>query len=259
MRRLKHDRPIAFFDLETTGVSPLHDRIVEIAVMRFDPGAREPVAKTRRLNPGRPIPPEASAIHGIRDADVADSPTFPQVARSLAQFLEGCDLSGFNILGFDLPMLVEEFARAEVEFDLEGRRFIDVQRMFHKLEPRDLTAAVKRYLDEDHVDAHGAEADVRATFRVLDGMLKQHPTLPRDVLALQEQFNPRAPDRIDATGKLARRNGDVVITFGKHAGKPLTELAVTHRDYLDWILKGDFSVEVKRHVQKTLDAVDPAG
>ncbi len=252
MRRLQHDRPFVVFDLETTGVSPREDRIVEISIIKFSPGARDPEVKTRRLNPERSIPSEASAVHGIRDADVADEPTFRQVARSLAELLEGCDLAGYNVLKFDLPMLVEEFNRADVEFPLEGRRFLDVQRMFHKLEPRDLSAAVQRYLDEEHTGAHGAEADAHATFRVLEAMLRTHPTLPRDVESLQNEFNPNAPSRVDAEGKLIRKDGVVVMRFGKHRDEPLARVAQEHPDYLEWILQGDFSLDVKRHISRAL-------
>ena len=168
--KLKLKRPIVFFDLETTGVDASKDRIVEVSMIKIMPDGEE-ICKTRKLNPGMHIPEEATAIHGITDEDVKDCPTFAQVAKSLAQFLQGCDFGGFNSNRFDLPLLVEEFMRAGVEVDFKRRRFIDVQNIFHKKEQRTLVAAYKFYCDKDLTDAHSAEADTRATYEVLQAQL----------------------------------------------------------------------------------------
>ena len=164
--KLNLKRPIIFFDLETTGVDTSKDRIVEISMIKIMPDGEE-IVKTRRINPGMPIPPEATAIHGISDADVADQPLFAQVAKSLEQFVRGCDFGGFNSNRFDLPMLVEEFMRAGIDVDFKRRKFIDVQNIFHKKEQRTLVAAYKFYCDKELEGAHSAEADTRATYCLL--------------------------------------------------------------------------------------------
>jgi len=253
MSNLEHDRPIVFLDLETTGVSPHTDRIVEISAIKLIPGEEEPEVKTRRINPGRPIPAAATAIHGIRDEDVAEQPGFHQVARSLAAFLDDADLAGFNILKFDLPMLGREFERAGVPFSTEGRRIVDVKILYNRLEPRTLTAAVRRFLDEEHTEAHGAESDAHATFRVLDAMLERHAELPRDVAGLERVINPSGSRFVDPEGKLRRLGGEVVLGFGKHGGTPLRVLAREQPDYLRWILDRDFSDTVKSKVKEAIE------
>ena len=172
--KLNLKRPIIFFDLETTGIDTAKDRIVEISMVKINPDGERTV-KTRRINPGMHIPAEATAIHGITDDDVKECPSFAQIARSLAQFIEGCDFGGFNSNRFDLPMLVEEFMRAGVEVDFRRRKFIDVQNIFHKLEQRTLIAAYKFYCDKDLTDAHSAEADTLATYEVLCAQLDRYP------------------------------------------------------------------------------------
>lgn len=169
--QLKLNKPLAFFDLETTGVMVNKDRIVEIAIAKANVDGTIEV-KTRRVNPGIPIPLEASLVHGIYDDDVKDEPQFKQVAKSLSGFLEGCDLAGFNSNRFDVPMLVEEFYRNEIDFDMKNRKLIDAQRIFHLMEPRNLTAAFKFYCGKDLIGAHGAEADVLATLEVLNAQVK---------------------------------------------------------------------------------------
>ncbi len=256
MARLVHDHPLVFLDLETTGTFPLYDRIVEISIIKFSPGAEAPEIRTRRIHPGRPIPPQATAIHGIRDEDVADKPRFPRVARSLASHLEGCDLAGFNLLYFDLPLLRKEFERAGVDFSLEGRRILDVHRLYKLLQPRSLVAAVQHYLEEEHVNAHGAEADAMATYRVLEGMLERHPDLPQDLDALTRLAGPGDATWVDPEGKL-RKSGDcVILGFGKHRGVPLEEMARDNPDYLAWILNGDFTEAVKSVVREFLQGQD---
>jgi len=252
MPRLLIDRPIVFLDLETTGKFPPTDRIVEICAIKLTPGVDAPEIRTRRVNPGCPIPAESTEIHGIRDEDVADEPEFHRMARSLAGFLEGCDLAGFNIIQFDLPLLRKEFQRAEVPFSLEGRRLLDVYQLFKILEPRSLSAAVMKYLDVEHTDAHGAEADAMATFQVLEGMLERYPDLPGDLSSLNNLINAPDPANVDPEGKLKKTGTHVVLGFGKHRGVSLEELARNNPDYLEWILRGNFSETVKDRVQEAL-------
>ena len=184
-------RPIVFFDLETTGVDTTKDRIIEISMIKVMPNGEEivngnEVSRTMRINPGMHIPEGASAVHGIYDEDVKDAPTFAQIAKSLSQFIEGCDFGGFNSNRFDLPMLVEEFLRANVDVDFKSRKFIDVQNIFHKMEQRTLVAAYKFYCDKELVDAHSAEADTRATYEVLKAQLDRYPELQNDIASLAE-------------------------------------------------------------------------
>ena len=183
LKNIRLERPLVVFDLETTGKKVQTDRIVEISLLKLLPDGTNQI-KTRRLNPGIPIPAEATAIHGITDADVANENYFRQIARSLATYLEGCDLCGYNIWIFDLRMLVNEFKRAEVPFSVEGRHIIDPCRIFHKREPRDLTAALRFFCRMEHEGAHGAEADVLAALLVLDGQVERYEDLPLTVVEL---------------------------------------------------------------------------
>ena len=211
--KLKLKRPIVFFDLETTGVDASKDRIVEVSMIKIMPDGEE-ICKKRKLNPGMHIPEEATAIHGITDEDVKDCPTFAQVAKSLAQFLQGCDFGGFNSNRFDLPLLVEEFMRAGVEVDFKRRRFIDVQNIFHKKEQRTLVAAYKFYCDKDLTDAHSAEADTRATYEVLQAQLDRYPDLENDVDALAE-YSSRGESADYAGRILYNEKGEEVFGFEK--------------------------------------------
>ena len=197
--KLNLKRPIVFFDLETTGVDTAKDRIVEISMVKVMPNGDE-IVRTRLINPQMHIPEDATAIHGITDDDVKDEPTFSQIAKSLAQFIEGCDFGGFNSNRFDLPMLVEEFLRAGVDVDFKNRKFVDVQNIFHKMEQRTLVAAYKFYCDKDLTDAHSAEADTRATYEVLKAQLDRYPELDNDVTALAE-FSTRG-ETADYAGRI---------------------------------------------------------
>ena len=214
--KLNLKRPIVFFDLETTGVDTAKDRIVEISMVKVMPDG-EQIVKTRKLNPGMHIPAEATAIHGITDEDVRDCPTFAQVAKSLEQFIRGCDFGGFNSNRFDLPVLVEEFLRAGVDVDFKRRRFVDVQNIFHKKEQRTLVAAYKFYCDKDLEDAHSAEADTLATYEVLMAQLERYPDLENDIDKLAE-FSTRG-EAADYAGasfstKRARRSSGSASTRG---------------------------------------------
>ena len=243
--KLNLQRPIVFFDLETTGVQITRDRIVEISILKISPdGERE--TKTRRINPEMPIPAEASAVHGITDADVADCPTFAQVARSLYTWLEGCDIAGFNSNRFDVPMLVEEFLRAGVAVDFDDRHFVDVQTIFHKMERRTLEAAYKFYCDKTLENAHSAEADTLATFEVLEAQLDRYPDdLKNDIPALAE-FSTHGR-RVDFAGSLAYNDKDeIVINFGKYKGVPVTEVFRKDSGYYNWVMGAQFPLETKR-------------
>ncbi len=239
---------MAIFDIEATGVNRKVDRIIDLAILILRPdGKREEHAY--RVNPGVPIPREATAVHGITDADVAGAPTFKQQAPQIAKLLEGCDLGGFNILYYDIPMLCEEFARAGVPFSTEGRRVVDAQRIYHKKEPRDLTAALRYYCGELHLGAHGAMEDVVATTRVLEAQLERYDDLPRDLAGLDAFCNPRDPSWADQDGKLKWVGDDLVINFGQKQGKKLVDLVKDDSKYLDWILKGDFRADTKAIIE----------
>jgi DNA polymerase-3 subunit epsilon len=251
LEHLRIERSLVVFDLETTGTDPGSDRIVEISVLRIDPdGSRE--SRTRRINPERPIPPEATAVHGIRDADVTGEPTFRQIARGLLDFLKGADLAGFNIRRFDLPLLEREFRECGLDLDLRGRRVVDAMTVFHRKEPRDLQAAVRFYLGREHEGAHGAEADVAASAEVLDAQLERYEDLPRTVEGLDEWCEPVRPDAVDRSGKFIWKGGEAVFAFGRYQGRSLKEIAGNKRDYLEWILRSDFPSDAKELVSRAL-------
>ena len=242
--QLNLKRPIVFFDLETTGVDTARDRIVEISLVKVMPDGRE-IVKTRRINPGMHIPAEASAIHHITDEDVKDCPQFAQIAKSLAQFLEGCDFGGFNSNRFDLPVLVEEFLRAGVDVDFKRRRFIDVQNIFHKMEQRTLVAAYKFYCDKNLEEAHSAEADTLATYEVLKAQLDRYPELQNDVAALAE-FSTRDKTADYAGRILINEKGEEVFGFGKYKGRKVEEIFDSEPSYYAWMMNGDFPLYTKK-------------
>jgi len=251
MMSLALKRPLAFFDLETTGIDPARDKIVEIALVRVDPDG-ERFAMTRRINPERPIPAEATAVHGITDEDVSGAPAFRQVARQLLDLLKDADLAGFNVRRFDVPLLDREFRDCALDLALSSRRIVDAMTIFHKKEPRDLTAAVRFFLDRDHAGAHGAEADVAASIDVLEAQLQRYPDLPREVAALDAWCNPVPPGAVDRGGKFVLREGEIVFAFGKQKGRALSEVARIQRDYLEWILKQDFPEDARTLVERAL-------
>lgn len=241
--RLKLTRPIVFFDLETTGTNITHDRIVEISLIKVMPDGSE-IEKTRRINPEIPIPAEATAIHHITDADVAGEPTFRQIAASLAQLLTGCDIAGFNSNRFDIPLLDQEFQRAGVQFDVSRARFIDVQTIYHKKEPRTLVAAYRFYCDKDLTEAHSANADTRATLEVFKAQLDKYTDLPDEVTALSEFASNNR--NVDLMGRLIYdEQHREVINFGKYKGKLAEEVLAADPGYYSWILQGDFSQNTK--------------
>lgn len=248
-------RPLAFFDIETTGLSIQRDRIVELALIKVHPGG-DVVEKVRRFNPGIPIPAEATAIHGITDADVADEEPFGRRARALAALLDDADLAGFNIRRYDVPMLLAEFRRAEVPFDVRGRLMIDMQTIFHREERRDLSAAARFYLGREHQEAHTALGDIRTSAAVLSAQLSRYEHLPRDLSGLQaycDEFSPfqTAVDRwFEDTGE------GLIFRRGKHRGRALEDVAREETDYLTWMLGADdMDAEVVAVVRNALKAV----
>jgi len=248
----KIEKPLVFFDIESTGTSPKADRIVDLALIRVSPdGSRD--AHSFRVNPGMPIPPEVTAIHGIRDADVKDCPPFSAVADRIFSLLDGADLAGFNVLRFDIPMLVEEFLRCDIEFDIESKRIIDVQRIFHRREPRDLSAALAFYCGEMHLGAHGAMADTEASIRVLEGQFKRYSDLPPDADSLHDYCNPRHPAWADRTGRLRWSNGAIVLNFGKFKGTPLADMIREDPGFAKWILRSDFPRDTRRIVEEAMN------
>ena len=236
--------PLVFFDLETTGIDIAKDRIVEISMVKVMPNGEE-IVKTRRINPGMPIPPESTAIHGITDEDVKDCPKFKEIAKSLAAQIEGCDLAGFNSNRFDIPMLAEEFLRAGVDVDLNRRKFIDVQTIFHKMEQRNLTAAYKFYCNKDLANAHSAEADTMATYEVLKAQLDRYPELETDVNFLSKYSS--FTNNVDFAGRMVyNEKGQEVINFGKYKGRLVEEVLKSDPSYYAWIMNGDFPLNTKK-------------
>ncbi len=248
--------PICFFDLESTGTNITHDRIIEIAVIKMMPNG-EVIKKTNRINPGIPIPVESSMFHGIYDKDVADKPTFKEVAKEYARFFEGADLSGFNVIKFDVPMLVEEFLRAGIDFDYDRKKIVDAQKIYHMMEKRNLSAAYSFYCNKDLQNSHSAEADTEATMDVLIAQVAKYENQPvvdtlgnevgmikNDMEALHQLTTS---NMVDLAGRMVRNEkGEVVINFGKHKNKPVHQVLKDEPSYYDWVMKGDFPLDTKR-------------
>ncbi|HHX31225.1 MAG TPA: 3'-5' exonuclease [Bacteroidales bacterium] len=246
---LNLSNPLVFFDLETTGINITRDRIVEISILKIHPNGKEE-KKTRRINPEMPIPPESTAIHGITDDDVKDCPTFKQVAKSFADFLEGCDMAGFNSSRFDVPLLTEEFLRAGVDFDASKRKFIDVQIIFHRKEQRTLEAAYAFYCNKKLDNAHSAEADVLATYEVLKSQLDRYSDLENDVNFLSKEYSS-FNNNVDLAGRIILNDKGVeVFNFGKHKGKSVTEIFKKEPSYYSWMMDGDFPLNTKQVLTK---------
>ena len=247
--KLNLKNPLVFFDLETTGTNITSDRIVEICYLKVYPNGNEE-SKTMRINPEMHIPEASSAVHGIYDADVADCPTFKEVAKNIANDIEGCDLAGFNSNRFDIPLLAEEFLRAGVDIDMMKRKFIDVQVIFHKLEQRTLSAAYKFYCDKNLEDAHTAEADTRATYEVLMAQLDHYPdVLENDMkfLADYSSYNKN----VDFAGRIVyNEQGVEVFNFGKYKGMSVAEILKKDIGYFGWLMQGDFTLNTKNVLTK---------
>jgi DNA polymerase III subunit epsilon len=259
--QLNLKRSIAFFDIESTGTNVVKDRIVELCIFKVMPdGTTE--TRLRRINPGMPIPPEVTAIHGISDADVANEPQFRQVAKSLHDYLKDCDLAGYNSNKFDVPMLIEEFLRCDIEFSLKNRNLVDVQNIFHKMEPRTLKAAYKFYCGKELVDAHSAEADTMATYEILLSQIERYKdekytdnsgnvTTPilNDMEALYKfSYNHRNADLV---GHIVYNNDDKeCFNFGKHKGKTLEDVFAKEPHYYDWMMNADFPLSTKNIIKE---------
>lgn len=257
MQKLNIDRPAIFFDLETTGTNILRDRIVEISVIKIFPdGQRE--THTRLVNPGIPISAGASAIHGITNADVANEPQFNEIAPKLLTYFEGCDIGGYNIIKFDIPLLTNEFMRAGIEFKLDGRKIIDAYNIFCKLYPRTLSAAYEFFCGKTlGEDAHSAEADTKATIDVLFGQIAKHPEIGTTAQALHEFSDNSDPSSIDADGRFKWSGNDAIVSFSKHSGMKLRDLAASEPGFLKWIIKSDFSDDVKKIAHDALSGIFP--
>lgn len=241
--------PIVFFDLETTGTNVTKDRIVEISYLKVYPNGKEEI-KTKRINPEMPIPKEASDIHGITDEDVKDAPTFKQIAKSLIDQIEGCDLAGFNSSRFDIPLLAEEFLRVGLDIDFSKKKLIDVQIIFHKKEQRTLEAAYKFYCNKSLVDAHSAEADTKATYEVLKAQLDRYDDLPNDMGKLAEEYS-FFNDNVDLAGRIIRNeHGVEIFNFGKHKGKPVVEVLKSEPSFYAWMMDADFPLNTKQVLTK---------
>jgi len=257
LANLRLERPIAFIDVETTGLNPYSDRIVELSILKVHPDSSEEY-KSHRIKPGIPIPASATAIHGITDADVENEPMFRQYAKSIRDFLEDCDISGFNVIRFDLPCLEAEFARADVDFSRQGRYLVDSQVIFHKREPRNLEAAYRKYCGAEMINAHSAEEDAKVSAEVLDGQIDMYEDLPRNVAGLSALCFRGEQEYVDADGKFIWVEGEAVCNFGKkYSGQRLEDIALNDPDYLQWIARADFSVEVKGIATKALDGEFP--
>ncbi len=262
MRNLKLQRPMAFIDIETTGTHPHSDRIVELSVFRVQPDGSEDY-RSHRINPGVPIPAEATAIHGITNADVAGEPTFHRYARGICEFLDGCDISGFNIITFDLPFLEAEMERAGVGFSAENRQLVDSMVIYHQKEPlelgkpRNLKAAYLKYCGKELEGAHSAEKDATVSAELLDAMIEEHDDLPGDISGLCAFCSEIRKYYIDLEGRFIWAEGEATFSFGKHNGRSLKEIATAYPDYLQWILGNDFRPDVCEIAEKALDGEFP--
>ena len=259
--KLNLKRPLAFFDLEATGVNVGADRIVEIAILKAMPDGSEQVF-TKRINPEIPIPLATSLIHGIYDEDIKDAPKFADIAQEIADFIGDADLAGYNSNKFDIPMLLEEFLRVGVDLDMSDRKFVDVQNIFHQMEQRTLKAAYKFYCDKDLVNAHSAEADIRATYEVLLAQLDKYQDtefedkqgkisvpVKNDVEALHNFTNMNKS--VDYAGRIVfNENGEECINFGKHKGKTLESIFAVEPSYYAWMMQGDFPLFTKKKLEE---------
>lgn len=246
---LKLQKPIVFFDLETTGVNAIHDRIVEISYIKVFPDGNEE-SKTLRINPERHIPEQSSAIHGIYDEDVKDCPTFKQVARDIAAIFVNSDIAGFNSNYFDVPMLVEEMLRAGIDFDITKCRLIDVQNIYHKLEQRTLSAAYKFYCGKNLEDAHSAQADTRATYEVLKAQLDKYPDKLNNDVQFLSSFS-KMNDNVDFAGRIIYNDKHIpVFNFGKYKGQSVEDVLTRDPGYYGWMMQGDFPQNTKQVLTK---------
>ncbi|MBX2930576.1 MAG: 3'-5' exonuclease [Chitinophagaceae bacterium] len=242
--------PIAFIDLETTGINISADKIVEIAIVKIlQDGTRQ--VKRKLINPEMPIPAGATEVHGITDEMVKDAPTFKQAANEIKQFIEGCDIGGYNSNRFDIPLLIEEFLRVGINLNMQGRKFVDVQKVFHLMEQRTLTAAYKFYCNKNLDDAHSAEADAAATWEILEAQIERYPQLGNTVDSIVKFTGE--DDIVDFARRFIKVKGVETFNFGKHKGKPVEQVIKEEPQYYDWMMKGDFAMDTKQKFTEILN------
>jgi len=242
--KLNLEKPIAFFDLETTGINTSQDRIVEISILKILADGTKEKPYTFLINPGIAISPESTKVHGISDEDVKDKPTFKELAPELLGILDNCDLAGYNSNKFDIPLLMEEFKRYQIPFSMEGRRTIDVQNIFHKMEQRTLVAAYRFYCNKEIEKAHSAEADITATYEVLLAQLQKYETLNNDVNQLHE-FSRQA-NTADLSGRILKNEeGKEIFNFGKYKGRLVEDIFKNESSYYSWMMNGEFPQDTK--------------
>ena len=248
--KLQLTKPIAFIDLETTGINISTERIVEIAMVKISPDGTQQI-KRKLINPQMPIPKASSDIHGITDEMVKDAPTFKQAANEIKQFIDNCDLAGYNSNRFDIPMLIEEFLRSGLEFTLEGKKLLDVQKVFHMMEQRTLGAAYKFYCNKSLENAHSAEVDATATWEVLEAQVERYPQIGNTVESIVKFTGE--DDIVDFARRFVKENGIEIFNFGKHKGKPVTQVLKEEPQYYDWMMKGDFPMNTKQKLTEILN------
>lgn len=247
--KLNLSRPIVFFDIEATGLNVATDRIVEISYIKVYPDGHEE-SQTLRFNPGIPISAEASAVNGIKDEDVSDCPSFKEKAADLALIFSECDIAGFNSNYFDIPLLVEEFIRAGINFDITKCRFVDVQNIYHKMEKRTLAAAYKFYCDKDLENAHTAQADTRATYEVLQSQLDLYGKDLKNDIGFLAEFSRRNRN-VDLAGRIVlNEQGVETINFGKYKGQAVADIIRREPGYFSWIMQGDFPQNTKQEFMR---------
>lgn len=252
MAQLSLKRPIVFFDLETTGTDHGKDRIIELALIRLNPnGTRDKYVK--RVNPGIPIPPESTAIHGISDEDVKDAPLFKNIAHDVYNWMKGCDLGGYNSNKFDIPLLAEEFLRVGIEVDFTERLMIDAQQIFFKMEARTLAAAYQFYCGKELSNAHSAEADIEATIEVLEAQLDRYQQLGTDVNKLHDFSN--GEPMVDYARRMVMKDGHPVFNFGKYKGRRVEDVFKEEPQYYDWMMQADFPLHTKQKISDILNAM----
>ncbi len=253
--KLNLEKNICFFDIESTGLDISKDRIVEISILKVSPKNEESTL-TLRLNPEMEISEESIAIHGIKNEDIKDAPTFKEAADRIAEFIGDADLAGYNSNKFDIPMLAEEFLRVGYDFDMGARKFIDVQNIFHKMEQRTLVAAYKFYCEKNLEDAHSAEADVTATYEVLKAQIKRYETVENDISFLAEFSTHNKFQIVDFAGRIAKnKKGEIIYNFGKHKGKTIEEVNKKETGYYGWMMNGNFPRYTKKVLKQEMERI----
>ena len=247
---LQITKPIAFIDLETTGINVSNDRIVEIAIVKIAPDGSK-IVKRKIVNPTIPIPQGAIDVHGITNEIASAAPTFKEVANEIKQFIEGCDIGGYNSNRFDIPMLVEEFLRCDIDIEIEDRKMIDVQKVYHLMEQRTLSAAYKFYCNKELLGAHGAEVDATATYEVLEAQIEKYSQIGNTIESILKFTGEEVI--VDFSRRFIMENGVETFNFGKHKGKPVTQVLKEEPQYYDWMMKGDFTLHTKQKITEILN------